>query len=89
MCLCSLIERLKPQLVLAHPLLPHPDIDDPIQPSASAAGGGGASSVDEGAISMVAEMGFSPAQARKALRETVSRRHGPPSRKPFLLFKRR
>lgn len=29
--------------------------------------------VDEGAVSMVSEMGFTPAQARKALKETVSR----------------
>jgi uncharacterized UBP type Zn finger protein len=49
------------------------DIDDPIQPTASNPSTAAASnepSADQ--ISMVSEMGFTPAQARKALRETVS-----------------
>ena len=46
------------------------DIDSPIQPSS----GSGASSNEPSAdqIAMIADMGFSAAQARKALRETVS-----------------
>lgn len=44
------------------------DIDDPIVQTAR--GGGGAEPSPE-QIGMLAEMGFSPAQARKALRETV------------------
>ena len=45
----------------------------------SSGGGGGASAgagghePNEGQVSMLAEMGFTPAQARKALRETVRR----------------
>ncbi|BGP37934.1 ubiquitin C-terminal hydrolase Ubp14 [Rhodotorula kratochvilovae] len=48
-----------------------PDIDDPL-PAAAAAGGvsSGAGEPSEGDVAMVCEMGFSPAQARKALRET-------------------
>lgn len=44
-----------------------PDIDDPIL--LSAAGEGPEPSQEQ--IAMLADMGFSPAQARKALRETV------------------
>lgn len=47
-----------------------PDIDAPIQPAAGA--GGGAAEPAEEQIVMLSEMGFTPAQARKALRETVS-----------------
>jgi len=50
-----------------------PDIDDPIQPTTSnpsIAAAANEPSADQ--ISMVSEMGFTPAQARKALRETVS-----------------
>ncbi|KAH9920505.1 ubiquitin carboxyl-terminal hydrolase 14 [Epithele typhae] len=45
-----------------------PDIDAPIQPS----GGGGSSNSEPSAeqVSMLADMGFTPAQAGKALRET-------------------
>ncbi|RDB31082.1 Ubiquitin carboxyl-terminal hydrolase 14 [Hypsizygus marmoreus] len=46
-----------------------PDIDDPIRP----AGGGGAGSGPEPSaeqVAMIADMGFTSAQARKALRET-------------------
>jgi len=48
-----------------------PDIDDPI-PAAATSGTAGASSnePDADAVAMVTEMGFTPAQARKALRET-------------------
>ncbi|KAI8969677.1 ubiquitinyl hydrolase [Trametes punicea] len=45
-----------------------PDIDAPIQPAAS--GGGGAPEPSAEQVSMLADMGFTPAQARKALRET-------------------
>lgn len=46
-----------------------PDIDAPIQRSAPAAGGPEPSAEQ---ISALADMGFTSAQARKALRETVS-----------------
>jgi ubiquitin carboxyl-terminal hydrolase 5/13 len=46
-----------------------PDIDAPIQPAGGAAGGPEPSPEQ---ISMLSDMGFTPAQARKALRETVS-----------------
>lgn len=46
-----------------------PDIDDPIQPAGSGPSGP-EPSIEQ--ISMLSEMGFTPAQARKALRETVS-----------------
>jgi ubiquitin carboxyl-terminal hydrolase 5/13 len=51
-----------------------PDIDDPIQVAGAGAGGagGGGVQVSEEQIGMLADMGFSSAQARKALRETVS-----------------
>ncbi len=46
------------------------DIDDPIQPtSSSAAASAFEPSPDQ--VSMLSDMGFTPAQARKALRETV------------------
>ena len=45
------------------------DIDDPIVQTARGGGGGAEPSPEQ--IGMLAEMGFSPAQARKALRETV------------------
>lgn len=54
-----------------------PDIDAPIVQTAGGGGGGGAEPSPE-QIGMLAEMGFSPAQARKALRETV-RVGSPPS----------
>ena len=51
------------------------DIDDPIvMTSASAGGGAGGGGVPEPSaeqVEMLAEMGFTHAQARKALRETV------------------
>jgi len=47
----------------------HPDIDSPIQASASGSAG---SEPDAGQVAMLADMGFTNAQARKALRETVS-----------------
>ena len=45
------------------------DIDDPIVQTERGGGGGAEPSPEQ--IGMLAEMGFSPAQARKALRETV------------------
>ncbi|OSD05569.1 ubiquitin carboxyl-terminal hydrolase 14 [Trametes coccinea BRFM310] len=45
-----------------------PDIDAPIQPASS--GGTGAPEPSAEQVSMLADMGFTPAQARKALRET-------------------
>ncbi|THU93425.1 ubiquitinyl hydrolase [Dendrothele bispora CBS 962.96] len=45
-----------------------PDIDDPIQPSSS--GGAGAPEASPEQIAMLSDMGFTPAQAKKALRET-------------------
>ena len=47
------------------------DIDSPIQFSAAATGGTGPEPNPE-QVAMLADMGFSSAQARKALRETVS-----------------
>jgi hypothetical protein len=48
------------------------DIDEPIViPQGSSAGGGGGHEPNEAQVGMLAEMGFSHAQARKALRETV------------------
>ena len=50
------------------------DIDEPIVIQSSGAGAGagaGAHEPNEGQVSMLAEMGFTHAQARKALRETV------------------
>jgi hypothetical protein len=51
------------------------DIDDPIvMTSASAGSGGGGGGAPEPSaeqVEMLTEMGFTPAQARKALRETV------------------
>ena len=50
------------------------DIDEPIVIQSSGAAGGagaGAHEPNEGQVSMLAEMGFTHAQARKALRETV------------------
>ncbi|KAF9563466.1 ubiquitin carboxyl-terminal hydrolase 14 [Agrocybe pediades] len=47
-----------------------PDIDDPIQPTSQSGGGQSAPEPDEGQIAMLADMGFTHAQARKALRET-------------------
>ncbi|TFK33774.1 ubiquitinyl hydrolase [Crucibulum laeve] len=46
-----------------------PDIDSPIQTPAAASGGGAHEPGPE-QVSMLADMGFTPAQARKALRET-------------------
>lgn len=46
------------------------DIDDPIP--ATGGGSGGAPEPSAEQISMLADMGFTAAQARKALRETVS-----------------
>ncbi|EIW65364.1 ubiquitinyl hydrolase [Trametes versicolor FP-101664 SS1] len=46
-----------------------PDIDAPIE-LPSAGGGGGGSEPSSEQVSMLADMGFTPAQARKALRET-------------------
>lgn len=53
------------------------DIDEPIQASGSSGGGGGsasASGVEPPAesVSMLADMGFTSMQAKKALRQTVS-----------------
>ncbi|KAF9460620.1 ubiquitin carboxyl-terminal hydrolase 14 [Collybia nuda] len=45
-----------------------PDIDDPIQ--VPAAGSGGVPEPEPEQVGMLADMGFTPAQARKALRET-------------------
>ncbi|CDO69813.1 hypothetical protein BN946_scf184803.g11 [Trametes cinnabarina] len=45
-----------------------PDIDAPIQPASS--GGAGVPEPSAEQVSMLADMGFTPAQARKALRET-------------------
>ena len=54
------------------------DIDEPIVIQSSGAGAGaggsgagGGNEPNEGQVSMLAEMGFTHAQARKALRETV------------------
>lgn len=48
-----------------------PDIDDPIQvPSAGGAASGPEPSAEQ--VAMLADMGFTSAQAKKALRETVS-----------------
>ena len=51
------------------------DIDEPIVIQSSGAGAGagagGGHEPNEGQVSMLAEMGFTHAQARKALRETV------------------
>ena len=47
-----------------------PDIDSPL-PAAGSAAAGNEPSADQ--IAMIADMGFTPAQARKALRETVRR----------------
>lgn len=44
-------------------------IDYPLEPTSGSQQG----SVSEEQISMLCEMGFTPAQAKKALRETVSR----------------
>ena len=44
------------------------DIDAPIQPQSGGSGGPEPSAEQ---VSMLADMGFTPAQARKALRETV------------------
>ena len=46
---------------------PHPDIDAPIQLAASSS-----SEPSAEQIGMLADMGFTSAQAKKALRETVS-----------------
>ena len=51
------------------------DIDDPIPTSGSAtasAGTGAGSEPSAEQVSMLVDMGFTPAQGRKALRETVS-----------------
>jgi ubiquitin carboxyl-terminal hydrolase 5/13 len=48
-----------------------PDIDDPIQ-ATTASGTGGGPEPSQEQIAMLADMGFSFPQARKALRETVS-----------------
>ncbi|KAJ7217214.1 hypothetical protein GGX14DRAFT_602632 [Mycena pura] len=45
-----------------------PDIDAPLQAQAQTGGGGAEPSADQ--IALLADMGFTPAQARKALRET-------------------
>ncbi|KAF8642475.1 hypothetical protein AX16_009476 [Volvariella volvacea WC 439] len=52
--------------------LEDPDIDDPIDFSklGGGGGGGGRGQVSEEQVSMLSEMGFTAAQARKALRET-------------------
>lgn len=47
------------------------DIDSPIQPVASSGQASSGPEPSEDQISMIVDMGFSPAQARKALRETV------------------
>ncbi|KAJ7827504.1 hypothetical protein B0H14DRAFT_1230424 [Mycena olivaceomarginata] len=47
-----------------------PDIDAPIQPAAGGATGGGGPEPTADQIAMLADMGFTSAQARKALRET-------------------
>lgn len=59
------------------------DIDTPIIQTASGGGGGGSSGPEPSSerIAMLAEMGFSPQQARKALRQTV---RGARSRSPLL-----
>ena len=51
------------------------DIDDPIVESAPSAGSGGSGGGNEPSaeqVAMLADMGFTTAQAKKALRETVS-----------------
>jgi len=46
------------------------DIDAPLQPP-SGGSAGGVSEPDPDQVAMLADMGFTSAQARKALRETV------------------
>lgn len=48
------------------------DIDAPIQLSAYSSGGSSVAEPSEEQVSMLSDMGFTPAQARKALRGTVS-----------------
>lgn len=52
------------------------DLDDPLPPpttsGASGGGGGGGNEPSQEQISMLIDMGFTPAQGRKALLETVS-----------------
>ena len=50
-----------------------PDIDAPIQPQAAAGGASGGPESSTEQVGMLADMGFTEKQARKALRETVSR----------------
>lgn len=48
------------------------DIDDPIQPAAiPSAAGSSATEPSADKIAMIGDMGFSPAQARKALKQAV------------------
>lgn len=55
--------------MLYWPTAESPDIDDPIPTASSAAADAGPS---EEQIGMIADMGFTANQARKALRESVS-----------------
>ena len=50
-------------------MVTYTDIDAPIQPQSGGGSGGPEPSAEQ--VSMLADMGFTPAQARKALRETV------------------
>jgi ubiquitin carboxyl-terminal hydrolase 5/13 len=61
------------EVELANLLLFITDIDSPIQLSASSAKGSSAPEPSAEQVSMLSDMGFTPAQARKALRETVSK----------------
>ena len=53
-----------------------PDIDEPIKAVSAGTGaagaGRGAPEPEPGQVDMIVDMGFTPLQARKALRETVS-----------------
>ncbi len=53
-----------------------PGLDEPI-PAKSGGGGSSSAAVDPETISMLQDMGFTEAQARKALRETVRQTSGP------------
>lgn len=49
-----------------------PSVDDPITAPSSGAGAGSDTGASDEQVSMLCAMGFSPAQAKKALKETVS-----------------
>ena len=66
--LCIVYTELRNPLTYGYLRL-YTDIDAPIQPQGSGGSGGPEPSAEQ--VSMLADMGFTPAQARKALRETV------------------